>query len=59
MSDWIRFEDQKPEVGQEIFIVWSSGNYRPEYRTLTEEDLKMDWSYMRWMPVPDYKNYQT
>lgn len=51
---WIRFEDKKPNVDQEIWIVWPSGNYPPEYRKLSEEDLKQDWSGMRWLPVPDY-----
>jgi hypothetical protein len=49
---WIRFEDKKPEPGQPIWITWPSANYFPEYRELTETDLKQNWDMMFWLPVP-------
>lgn len=55
MKQWIRFEDRKPEIGQEIFIVWPSGHYPPEYRLWNLTTSKQDWSDMRWLPVPNYK----
>lgn len=52
---WVRFEDKLPEAGQEVFIVWPSGNIHPEYRVMKEDDLNQDWETMRWMPVPNYQ----
>lgn len=54
-GEWIRFEDKKPEPGQEIMIVWPSGEYRPEFRKLNEFQLSQDWTEMRWLPIPGYK----
>lgn len=54
VSDWRDFSTP-PFEGQEILIVWPSGNYPPERRILTEQDLKQDWSDMRWMPIPAYR----
>ena len=54
--EWIPFEKKRPNIGQEIFIVWPSGNYHPEYRIWNEDMDKADWSHMRWIPIPDYKN---
>jgi hypothetical protein len=54
VSDWRDFTTP-PIAGQEILIVWPSGNYSPERRVLTEEDLKQDWSDMRWIPIPAYR----
>jgi hypothetical protein len=53
-TKWIRFEDQKPEIGQEIWVVWPSGNYPPELRRWNEKSALDDWSHMRWLPVPSY-----
>ena len=52
---WIRFEDNKPSIGQEIWIVWPSGNYRPELRLWDENMKEQIWDDMRWLPVPNYK----
>lgn len=54
-TDWIKFEDGKPSIGQEIWIVWPSGNYRPELRLWDENMQKQIWDDMRWLPVPNYK----
>ena len=53
-EDWIRFEDKLPLDGQEILLVWPSGNYHPEYRKVTNEMLKGDYSLLRWIPIPNY-----
>lgn len=55
-SPWIRFEDKKPEINQEIWIVWESGNYTPEYRLFRAWDIQTNWDGIRWMPVPNYRN---
>lgn len=50
---WRTF-DTPPAAGQEIMVVWPSGVFEPEFRKLTEDDLKQDWRGMRWYPVPAY-----
>jgi hypothetical protein len=54
VSGWRAFEDELPKANELIMIVWPSNNYQPEFRILTEDDLKNDWSMMRWCPVPAY-----
>lgn len=54
-TEWTRFEDKQPKVGDEILVVWPSGLHQPEYRLFTEEMAKMDWGLMRWLPIPTYK----
>lgn len=55
---WIKFEDKKPNPGQEILIVWPSGTIKPEYRVLSKEDLEDNWDDMRWLPIPNYPSIQ-
>lgn len=52
---WIRFEESRPVIGQEVWIVWPSGQYEPEWRKWTNQMDVSDWSNMRWLPIPDYK----
>lgn len=53
-EQWTRFEDRKPEVGQEILIAWPSAKFQPEYRIWKEENNSEDWSFMRWFPIPKH-----
>jgi hypothetical protein len=55
VSGWRAFEDELPKANELIMIMWPSDNYQPEFRILTEDDLKYDWSMMRWCPVPAYR----
>lgn len=55
ITDWVEFSRQKPEAGRQIWIVWPSGNYQPEIRRLSQEELQKDWGDMRWLPVPPYQ----
>jgi hypothetical protein len=53
-TQWIKFEDKMPLEGQEILLVWPSGNYHPEYRKVNKSMLEGDCSLLRWMPIPKY-----
>jgi hypothetical protein len=55
VSGWRAFEDELPKANELILIVWPSGRFEPELRTLTNADLRNDWSDMRWCPVPAYR----
>lgn len=37
--------------------IWPSGQYEPEWRKWTNQMDETDWPMMRWIPIPDYKNY--
>lgn len=52
---WIRFEDSRPSIGQEIWIVWPSGTIEPEWRKWTKQMDEADSSDMRWLPIPNYQ----
>lgn len=54
-NEWIRFEDARPAIDQEIWIVWPSGTIEPEWRKWTKQMDDSDWSLMRWLPVPNYQ----
>lgn len=53
VTSWLSFDDQKPEVNQEILIVWEK--YPPEIRRLDAESLAKDWTGIRWMPIPAWR----
>lgn len=50
---WVRFEDKKPDTGKLILVSWPS-DITPEIRRLTEDDLKDDWSDMKWIYIPEW-----
>jgi hypothetical protein len=52
VSGWLAFQDIQPLAMQEIYVYSKDyGFVVPEYRRLTEEQLKEDWSSFYWMPV--------
>lgn len=52
--EWLHFENNRPSIGQEIWIVWPIATIEPEWRKWTKQMDELDWSTMRWLPIPDY-----
>lgn len=53
--NWRLFDIELPPVDTDILITWPSGNYPAEKRRFTRRCLKVDWSGMRWFPIPEVK----
>lgn len=53
VSNWVRFEDDKPKLNDRYLIVWD--NYPPETRTWQKEDENKDYSGLRWLAIPKWK----
>lgn len=51
---WIKFSDNKPEIGQIILVCWESGTYFPEIRVWEEKNNNENFDWLRWIPVPKH-----
>lgn len=53
VSNWVRFEDNKPTLNERYLLVWDT--YPPETRIWKKEDEDKDYSGLRWLPIPKWK----
>ena len=53
VGNWVRFEDDKPNLNDRYLIVWD--NYPPETRTWQKDDEDKDYTGLRWLAIPKWK----